>query len=167
MGRPLSLCCSGTPESARDVFKETVGSLTIQPLVRCGAVQGTEVTDVGSDLDIIKILFPDADGNTQPSAVPRDMVLRMVLVDVLRQQLHANRVVVAAHHGDASDIMAIALDEGVDGISIQRQADVLPQIMAVAARTAAGAVGYIDGQRHLVGDLLKNNTGIDVLQHSS
>ena len=62
--------------------------------------------------------------------------------------------------------MTIALDECIDGIGVQRQADVLPQIVAVATGTAAGAVGDVDGQRDLVGDFLKNNSCVDVLEHS-
>ena len=125
------------------------------------------MADVGADLDVVEISLADACRNPEPPAVPRHVVLRMVLVDIQRQLLHAHGVVVTAHHGDAGDVMAVALDEGVDGIGVQRQADVLPQIVAVATGTAAGTVGDVDGQRDLVGYFLKNNSSVDVLQHVS
>lgn len=80
-----------------DVLEEAIRALAIEALVRRGAFQGAEVSDVRTDLDVIKLFLPDAGRYTQPPAIPRDMVLRMVLVDVLCQQLHACGVVVAAH----------------------------------------------------------------------
>ena len=86
-------------------------------------------------------------------------------MDVLRQLVHTPGVTVATHKGDAGEVLAVFLDEVIDGIGVQGQADVLPKIMAVTPRTVTRAIRDVNCQCHFVGYLLKNNIRIDVLQH--
>ena len=154
-----------SPEAGGDVLELASIVLAVEPLVGGGALQGAEVLEIWPYLDVVEIGLVDSRGDAHPSAVPRHLVLRVLLVDVLRQHVHPLGVAVAPHEGDTGDVSSVLIDKGIDGIGVQRQADVLPEIMAVTARTVTRATGDIDGQCHLVGYLLKHDAGVNVFQH--
>ena len=86
-------------------------------------------------------------------------------MDILSQEVDALGIVVASHEGDASDVIAIFFDEGIDGIGIKGEAYVLPEVMAMTPRTVTRAITDVNCQCHFVGYLLKYYACIDVLQH--
>ena len=45
------------PEAAGDILPRIIMSILVEPLVSGGAVEGTEVLKVRTNLDIIKIVF--------------------------------------------------------------------------------------------------------------
>ena len=71
--------------------------------------------DEGAYLDVVEIVFVDKGRDDGLAAVPGHLELGMLLVDVLCQNVHALGVAVAAHEGDAGDVVAELLDEGVEG----------------------------------------------------
>ena len=159
------LCYLFPPEAVGDVLKRSVFQETIEPLIGGWLAERTQMADVGANLDEVEVALLYVGWNAQPSAVPCHLELRMLLMDVLCQQVQALRVCIASHEGDAGDVAPILADEIVNGIGVQRKSDVFPQIMTVTARAATWTIGYVDGQRHLVGYLLKNNACVYVLQH--
>ena len=86
-------------------------------------------------------------------------------MDILSQKVDTLGIVVTSHEGDASDIIAIFFDEGIDGIGIKGEANVLPEVMAMTPRTVTRAITDVNCQCHFVGYLLKYYACIDVLQH--
>ena len=151
------------PEAVGDVLEIAVQRLAVQMLVGGGLTQGAEVTDVGTHLDIVEVGLAHRRGDAEPTAVPSYLQLRILFVDVLRQQVHSLRVGIASHHGDAGDVICELADELVNGIGVQGKPDVLPQIVAVTAWAVAGAIADVDGQRHLVGYLLEHDASVYVL----
>ena len=136
-------------------------------MVGRGTLQRTKMANVGPHLDVVEVGLADGAGNAQSATVPRHLKLRVFLVNVLCQHVDALGVAVATHKGEAGDVLSVFIHKGVDGICIQRKTDVLPQILAVTTRTATRAVGDVDGQRHFVGNLLKDNVGISVFEHGA
>ena len=163
--RELTLCGVSSllflPESAGDVFKGAVGLLLVEPLVSGGLLQWAEVADEGAYLDIVEVGLVDDGGYAQASAIPCHAELGVCLMDIDCELVDGLGLGIAAHEGYACDVGAVLLDEAVDGGSIERRAAVLPQVFAVASRTAAGAVGDVDGEGHLVGYLLKDDASVD------
>ena len=88
-------------------------------------------------------------------------------MDIHRQLINSPGISIAAHKRNTGDVVAKLVNKRINGIRIERKADILPQVMAMAARTMTRAVGNINGQRHLVRYFLKDNAGIDVFQHGS
>ena len=84
------------------------------------------MADEGTYLYVVEIVFGDKWRDDGLTTVPGDLELGMLLVDVLCQLVHTLRIAVATHKGDAGDLTADLPDEGVDGIGVQREADVLP-----------------------------------------
>ena len=154
------------PEAIGDVLERAVHQLAVEALISGGRLERTEVLDVRTNLDVVKVLLVDHRGNADATAVPCHMELRMVLVDVLRQLVDAARVGIAAHEGDAGDVGTILRHEVVDGIGIERHADVVPEVTAVTPRTVTRAIRDVNCQCHLVGYLLEYNACIYVFQHN-
>ena len=121
--------------------------------------------EIRSYLDIVEVGLVDSRCDAYTSAVPRHLILRVLLMDVLRQHVHTLGIAVASHEGDARDVTPILTDKGIDGIGVQGQTDVLPEIMAVTPWTVTRAIRDVDCQCHFVGYLLKHDAGVNVFQH--
>ena len=121
------------PESAGDVFPGVIVRVLVEPLVGRGLVERSEVLEVGPDLDVVEVVLVHLQRHAHPAAVPRHLQVGIFLVDVLRQTIDAPRLGITAHEGDAGDVLAVLLDEFVDGISGERHPNVLPQILRMAA----------------------------------
>ena len=121
--------------------------------------------DIWAYLDIIEISFVDNRGNTNASAVPSHMELRMVLVDILRQLVDTLGVGITTHKGYTGNVGTILRNEIIDGIGVKRQTDVFPKIMAVTPRTVTRAIRDVYCQCHFVGYLLEYYTCVYVFQH--
>ena len=154
-----------TPEAGSNIFKVTLFILAVHPLIGRRLLQRTKVLDEGTDLDIVEVGLIDSRGDDCLATIPCHLELWVLLVDILRQTVDALRVVVATHEGDAGDVTPILRHEGVYGSGIQWQANILPQVMAMAPRTTTRAIRDVNCQCRLVGNLLKNNTRIYILQH--
>ena len=153
------------PKAGGDVLLGTVRQDAVETLVGGGTLQRTEVTDERPYLDVVEVGDGDTGGDEGTAAVPRHMKLRVLLVQILRQDIDSFWVAVAAHEGEAGDVVAEALHEIVERFGVEWKSYVLPEIMAVTARTPTGASADVDGQRHLIGYLLKYTACVDVLKH--
>ena len=153
------------PEAGSDVFEIAVAVVAVEALVGGGLFQGAQVLDVGADLDVVEVILVDGRGDDGAATVPSYAQLGIFLVDVLCQLVDTFRITVATHEGDAGEVLAVFLNEVVDGVRVQRQAYVLPKVMAVTPRTVTRAIRNVNCQCHFVGYLLKYNIRVDVLQH--
>lgn len=121
--------------------------------------------DVGTQFDVVELLFVEVVGEVLTAAVPCHFVTGVVEVDVCGEGCHLVRRGIAAHEADAGDALALGGHHGVDGLGVEREAGVAPELRAVAAGAATGAAGDIDGQGGLVWDFLEDNVGIEVFKH--
>ncbi len=153
------------PEAGSDVFEIAVAVVAVEALVGSGLLQGAEMLDEGADLDVVEVIFIDGGGDDGTAAVPGNTQLGVLLMDVLRQLVHTSGIAVASHEGDAGEVLAVFIYEIIDGIRVQRQANVLPKVMAVTPRTVTRAIRDVNCQCHFVGYLLEYNIRVDVLQH--
>ena len=108
------------PDSVGDILKLAFVGLPVEPLVGGRLVQGTEMTDVGTDLDVVEVSLAHGRWYAYASAIPSHLHLWIFLVDVLCQQINALRVSIAPHERDAGDVRTEFLYELVNGVGIQR-----------------------------------------------
>ncbi len=121
--------------------------------------------DVGTQFDVVELLFVEVVGEVLTAAVPCHFVTGVVEVDVCCESRHLVRRGIAAHEADAGDALALGGHHGVDGLGVEREAVVAPELRAVAAWAVAGAAGNIDGQGGLVWDFLEDDVGVEVFKH--
>ena len=161
----MSLPCSLLPKAARNVFPRIVVGVLVEPLVGRRLVQWTKVLEIRTNLDVVEVILVHLGRKAHSATIPRHLQVWVFLMDVLCQSVDSTRFGITTHEGDAGDVLAVLLDEVIDGISGERHANVLPQIRTVATRTMAWAPRYVDGKCHLIGYLLKHDVAIDVLEH--
>lgn len=161
------ILCAVTPEAMGNVLKLAGIVFPVETLVGSGLLQRAQMAYVGPYLQIVEVGLAHHGRHAQASAVPCHMKLWVFLMDILCQHVDALGVGIAAHEGKAGDVLSVLFNKGIDGIGVERQSDVLPQVMAVAPRAATRTVGDVNGQRHLVGNLLEDHSRIDVLEHLS
>ena len=94
--------------------------------------------------------------------VPSRLQSRVAVQDVAGKPVDRRRIPVTAHETDTGDRIGRRTDQARERILRQCCAGVCPQEPAVTARTVAGTAGDVDGERHLVGKLLKDNICIDI-----
>ena len=123
--------------------------------------------DVWSNLDVVEIILGDAGRDTQASAIPGNLEIRIFLVYLFSQQAYGFWIGIAAHIRQACDIIAVALNKVVDSLGVEWHANIVPKIMAVASRAATRAIGNINCQCHFIGYLLKNDSCINGFEHCS
>ena len=137
----------------------------IETLVGRAAVEGPEMFDVGSHLDVVEVVLVDGVVDAQTAAVPPHSHPRMLLADVCGEVVDRLRLSITAHQTDTRHEPVVVSNQLIEGIRGQRVAEVLGKITAVATRTVARTPRDVDGQCRLVRDLLKHNVGVYVLQH--
>ena len=153
------------PEAGGDVLEIALIVLTVKALVGGGFLQRAEMADEGANLDIVKIFLMDVGGDDGATAIPRHPQLGILLMDVLRQLIDTPGIAVTTHESNASQVLAVFLYEVINGIRVQRQADIFPEVMTVTPRTVTRAIRDVNCQCHFVGYLLENNIRVDVFQH--
>jgi len=89
----------------------------------------------------------------------------MLTVEVTSHGVNIFGFGIATHEAHASDVIAILTYKPFKGEYGEWRTYVLPKILAVTTGTMARTVGQIDGESHLVGNLLEHYACIDVLQH--
>ena len=139
----------------------------VEALVGLGRFQGAEVRQVGAQFDIVEVVEVHRRGDQVPTAVPRRLQSRMALLEARGNAVHLGRGGVATHQRHAADSRRLPLQQLVEGFVRQRLAHVAPQMLGVAPRTATGTARQVHRQRHLVGNLLKDNICFGVLEHLS
>ena len=121
--------------------------------------------DKRTDFDIVKVGLFNGTRYTDATAIPRYLEFGVSLVDILCQLVDSLRIGITTHKGDARNVIAIFLYKSIDCIGIQGKPDVFPEVMAMAAWAATGAIRDIDCQRHLIGYLLEYDACVYILQH--
>lgn len=153
---------SPLPEPCGDVLESTVRTAAEHSLVGTRRLQAAEVAEVRSHLNIMEVQRRDERREGRASRVPSRLQPGVAVQDVAGKPVDRRRVGIAPHESYAGNRLLRIPDEGREGLFRQERAGISPQKPAVAARAAAGASGDVDGERHLVGEFLKDNVCIDI-----
>lgn len=132
----------------------------IQPLVGAGRFQPAAVADIWTGLYEIKqfqmfrqLILPRIPGDFH----------RIILAQMGGQPFQFRHLPVAAHEAETGDLRPITCHQSVDFYLRKRFAHILPQVRAVASRTAVRTVGDVHRQCNLVRNFLKDNVVIIIL----
>ena len=142
-------------------------SVLVEPLVSCRLVERTKVLEIRTNFDEVEIILVYLRRKSHPATVPCHLQMWILFVDVLCQPINSTWLSIPSHESDTSDVLAVLLDKRINGVGGERHTDILPQVGAMAAWTMAGTTRNVDGKRHFIGYLLKNDVAVDVLEHSN
>lgn len=127
---------------------------------------------VGAEFHVVESFGEGRTGKTggQPAAaaVPTRAEGRTVkLFESPAQVADSNGIVVAAHQPHTGHRSKIAVDQSQQARFGEFLAHIALKIATVAAGTAVGTKGEIDGERHLIGKLAEYDVVVDVFEHDS
>lgn len=142
-------------------------SVLVEPLVSCRLVERTKVLEIRTNFDEVEIILVYLRRKSHPATVPCHLQMWILFVDVLCQPINSTWLSIPSHESDTSDVLAVLLDKRINGVCSERHTNVLPQIGAMATRAMTGTTRNVDGKRHFIGYLLKNDVAVDVLEHSN
>ena len=170
MGETLVLpgaTASSLAEAMRDVVEFAV-VYAIHPLVGVGAAERAGGFDERPEFHIVEQFGTEALREAFAPTIPTcAQCVAIGEADSVTEMHHALRVAIAAHQSYACNFATIVGDEREQGHIVQLGTGVFPEVRAVAARAVVGAASDVDGERHLIGELLKNNVGTSVAEHKN
>lgn len=130
------MSCLLLPEGSGDVVELIVHDM-IEALVGRATVEGPEMLDVGSNLDVVEVVLVDGVIDAQTAAVPPYSHPRMLLADMGGEVVDRLRLSVTSHQTDTRHESVVVSNQLIEGIGGERVAEVLGEIAAVASRTVA------------------------------
>ena len=152
------------PEARCDVV-QPASIHTVEALVGARALQGAEVRQVGTKLDIVEVAEAHLRREQRAATPPGQMQPWETAAQATGQRVDLGGLCVATHEAEAGDPTGTVTEHTLHHIGGQRLADIAPEVLRMAPRTATRAPREVDGQRHLVGNLLKDDVCVDVSQH--
>ena len=123
--------------------------------------------NVRTDLYIVEIALVNQTGDDGLATIPSHLILRMVAMHVLGKNIDVLRFCIPAHETNTGNTIPVIPDKSVKYHGRERLTNISPQILGMTSRTTAGTIGDINRECYLIGNLLKDNTSIDVLQHKA
>lgn len=156
------------PKAGSDVLQRTVVLHAVKSLVGGGRAERATVGYVGTELEVVERKGQHFRRRLPRAArIPACAERAAVLPTHTGQKgEHGIGVVVAAHQRHAGNVAGVTFDEGGEAFGGQFLAHIAAQIGTVATCTTIGTKREVDGERHLVGELLENNVIIDVFEHN-
>ena len=134
----------------------------IKSLVCLRRLQSAFLIVIRTEFYIIEVV--DIHWLVVSSGIPGDLKFQSVFY-VMCQSFHLVFRSVTTHDAYAGDVATINLNESIQFVFSEFGAYILPQMRAVAGRAMIRAVGEVNRQTHLVGNLLKDDVVVVVLQH--
>ena len=150
------------PKAGSDVMQCAVDD-TVETLVGSAALQGAQMLEIGSQLDIVEVIETHLRREQRAAAPPSDVQLGIALAHPLCQTIDLLRLRVAAHETEAGNLLLLPRKHAIDGLAVEHFPTLAPKVRRVASRATAGTAREVDGQRHLVGQLLEHYVGINVV----
>ena len=100
--------------------------------------------DIRTELYVVKIALAYILRKLLSATIPSHLQILMFPMQILRKLAYILRIGIAAHEAYASNFATILLHKLVENHRRKRLTNVLPQILAVTARTAARTSGDVD-----------------------
>ena len=122
--------------------------------------------NVRTDLYIVEIALVNQTGDDGLATIPSHLILRMMAMHVLGKNIDVLRFCIPAHETNTGNTIPVIPDKSVKYHGRERLTYIAPQILGMTSRTATGTIGDINRECYLIGNLLKDNTSIDVFQHT-
>ena len=100
--------------------------------------------DVRTKLYVVEIALAYVLRELLSATIPSHFQILMLSMQILSKLAYVLRIGIAAHEADASYLATILLHKLVENHRRKRLSDILPQILAVTARTTARTSGDVD-----------------------
>ena len=153
------------PKAGSDIFKASICAAAVHSLVSTWGIESTKMAEVGSHFDIVEMLLIDERRDCRAPSIPTNLQTMVTFLDIFCKQVNSRWVAIATHKPHTSNGIFRTMNQCRQCFSRQFISPVCPQELTMAARTTTRTSRNINGKRHLIGKLLKDNICIDITKH--
>ena len=153
------------PKAGSDILKASICAATVHSLVSAWGIETTKMAEVGTHFDIVEMLLIDERRDCRAPCVPTNLQSVVTLLDIFRKQVNSRWVTIATHKPHTGNGIFRTMNQRRQCFSRQFISPICPQELTMTARTATRTSRNINGKRHLIGKLLKDNICIDITKH--
>ena len=153
------------PKAGSDILKASICAATVHSLVSAWGIETTKMAEVGTHFDIVEMLLIDERRDCRAPCVPTNLQSVVTLLDIFCKQVDSRWVTIATHKPHTGNGIFRTMNQRRQCFSRQFISPICPQELTMTARTATRTSRNINGKRHLIGKLLKDNICIDITKH--
>ena len=153
------------PKAGSDILKASICAAAVHSLVGTWGIESTQMTEVGAHFDIVEMLLIDERRDCCAPCVPTNLQTVVTFLDIFCKQVNSRWVTIAPHKTHTSNGIFRSMNQCRQCFSRQFISPICPQKLTMAARTTTRTSRNINGKRHLIGKLLKDNICIDITKH--
>ena len=123
------------------------------------------MAEVGSHFDIVEMLLIDERRDCRAPSIPTNLQTVVTFLDIFCKQVNSCWVTIATHKTHIGNGIFRTMNQCRQCFSRQFISPICPQELTMTAQTATRTSRNINGKRHLIGKLLKDNICIDITKH--
>jgi len=153
------------PKAGSDILKASICAAAIHSLVGTWGIESTQMAEVGSHFDIVEMLLINERRDCRAPSVPTNLQTVVTFLDIFCKQVDCRWVTIAPHKTHTSNGIFRTMNQRRQCFSRQFISPICPQELTMTARTTTRTSRNINGKRHLIGKLLKDNICIDITKH--
>ena len=153
------------PKAGSDILKASICAAAVHSLVGTWGIESTQMTEVGAHFDIVEMLLIDERRDCCAPYIPTNLQTVVTFLDIFRKQVNSRWVTIAPHKAHTGNGIFRTMNQCRQCFSRQFISPICPQELTMTARTTTRTSRYINGKRHLIGKLLKDNICIDITKH--
>lgn len=153
------------PKAGSDILKASICAAAVHSLVSTWRIESTKMAEVGAHFDIVEMLLIDERRDCRAPSVPTNLQTVVTFLEIFRKQVNSRWVAIATHKTHTSNGIFRTMNQCRQCFSRQFISPICPQELTMTARTTTRTSRNINGKRHLIGKLLKDNICIDITKH--
>lgn len=153
------------PKAGSDIFKASICAAAVHSLVSTWGIESTKMAEVGSHFDIVEMLLIDERRDCCAPSIPTNLQSVVTFLDIFRKQVNSRWVTIAPHKTHTGNGIFRTMNQRRQCFSRQFISPICPQELTMTARTTTRTSRNINGKRHLIGKLLKDDICIDITKH--
>ena len=153
------------PKAGSDILKASICAAAVHSLVSTWGIESTQMAEVGAHFDIVEMLLINERRNCCAPCVPTNLQSVVTFLDIFCKQVNCRWVAIATHKAHTGNGIFRTTNQCRQRFSRQFISPICPQELTMAARTTTRTSRNINGKRHLIGKLLKDNICIDITKH--
>ena len=153
------------PKAGSDILKASICAAAVHSLIGAWRIESTKMAEVGSHFDIVEMLLIDERRDCCAPSVPTNLQSVVTFLDIFRKQVDCRWVTIATHKPHTSNGIFRTMNQCRQCFSRQFISPICPQELTMTAWTTTRTSRNINGKRHLIGKLLKDDICIDITKH--
>ena len=153
------------PKAGSDILKVSICATAVHSLVSTWGIESTKMAEVGAHFDIVEMLLNNERRDCRAPSVPTNLQTVVTFLDIFCKQVNSRWVAIATHKAHTGNGIFRTMNQCRQCFSRQFISPIYPQELTMAARTTTRTSRNINGKRHLIGKLLKDDICIDITKH--